>query len=96
MRILFFEYHVFQMATIDPDTLFKSITHVLKNAFIERLGNPTDFCSNIFFKLCHSVRICFVNDKFKCPHKKKSHGVKSGDLGGHGMAPFREMFFSRK
>lgn len=25
-------------------------------------GNPTDFGSDIFFKLCHSARICFIDD----------------------------------
>ncbi|KAJ4441425.1 hypothetical protein ANN_11280 [Periplaneta americana] len=27
----------------------------------------------------------------RCPHRKKSHTVKSGDLGGQAISPFREM-----
>ena len=28
---------------------------------------------------------------FKCPHKKKSRGVRSGDLGGHSTSSFSEI-----
>lgn len=70
------------MTAIDSDTLFESNMHVFANAFTEPLGNTVDFDSNVFFKLCYSARIGFVKTDFKCPYKKKSHRLKSGDLGG--------------
>ncbi|PSN40249.1 hypothetical protein C0J52_25195, partial [Blattella germanica] len=27
----------------------------------------------------------------RCPHRKKPHTVKSGDLGGYAISPFREI-----
>jgi hypothetical protein len=33
---------------------------------------------------------------FKCPHKKKSNGVRSGDLGGHSTGPCVAINFSMK
>lgn len=45
----FFEYHVLQMTTIEPDILFESSTHVFKNSFTKQLRKRADFDSNIYF-----------------------------------------------
>lgn len=69
-------------------SVFGSSTNVFKNTFTERLDNHTEFGSNIFFKLSHSVWNYFVNDGFWTTYNKGSHRLKSGDLGYHNIALF--------
>lgn len=61
-----------QMAAIESDALFES-----KDAYTKRLGNLADFGSNIIFKLCHRVRICFVKHRMlSIPIRKSNKGLK--------------------
>lgn len=79
MWILFSDNHVLQLATIEPYTLFDSSMHVLEYFF-----KVVSHCPDLYFR----------RGRLNISRKKKSPGLKSGDLGGHSMVPFRDVFFS--
>ena len=53
-----------------------------------------NFCLVVCFKLLDSWRLFTYSFSLRCPHRKKSGVVKSGDLGGHGKSEFREIIRS--
>lgn len=86
VRFLFSKNYEKKLHSNTKYIYFNCSTHVLKISFTEQLGKLALFRSNIVHKLCHSARICFATS-FKYPHKEKSHGFESGELGTHGMVP---------
>ena len=47
------------------------------------LTNRRNFTSDVVFQFLYGVWLVGISFPFKAPHKKKSGGLKPGDLGGH-------------
>lgn len=55
MQYFYFNLKTTNAEFIFENPLFHMTTLKFENTFTERLGNPADYDSNIFFKLCHNT-----------------------------------------
>ena len=79
------------MTTIFLDAVFKPFFKNVHDTGQQLTIDRTNFLTDGFFQIIQRTGFASVNTQFQKPPNKKSHVEKSGERGGQGTSPKREM-----
>jgi len=79
------------MATVFLGAVFKLFFKIVHDAGQQLTIDRTNFLTDGFLQIIQRTGFVSVNTRFQTPQRKKSHVERSGERGGHGTSPKREM-----
>ena len=79
------------MTTVFLDEVFKPFFKIVHDTGQQLTIDRTNFLTDGFLQIIQRTGFVSVNTRFQIPQRKKSHVERSGERGGHGMSPKREM-----
>lgn len=81
------------MASVALDAVFDPLPEVAHNTLQQRSINNHDVLTNGILQVVQITGLVSIHTILQIPPQKKSEIDRSGDLGGHGTSPKREMRF---